>query len=112
MDAILGAAALGDIGNFFSDTDQEYKDISSLILLKRTMEIVKEHGFTVINADITIIAERPKLAPFINTMRGVIAQTVGTDISNVGIKATTTEGMGFCGAKEGIAALAVVQLSS
>ena len=108
MDAILGAAALGDIGGFFPDNDQAYKDISSLILLERVMDIANGYGFTVVNADITVIAERPKLAPYIDEMRGVIARTLGTDTSNVSIKATTTEMMGFCGREEGMAALAVV----
>ena len=110
IDAMLGAAALGDIGGFFPDTDLRYKDISSLTLLEMTMEVLRLQGFMLVNTDITIIAEKPKLAPYIGKMRRVLAETMGMDISTMSIKATTTEGMGFCGREEGIAALAVVQM--
>ena len=106
-DSLLGAAALGDIGKFFPDSNQKYKDISSLILLSETGRILKENGFSVQNIDATVIAQNPRLAPFIGQMRENIASSLAIDKENVCVKATTTEGMGFIGSGEGIAAMSV-----
>ena len=110
MDAILGAAALGDIGKHFPDNDQNYKDISSIILLKKVASIIRENGYTIGNIDSTIVAQRPKVGPFIQQMRENIASTLETDISRVSVKATTEEGLGFTGEGLGIAAQAVCLL--
>ena len=107
MDALLGAAALGDIGKHFPDTDPEYKGADSLILLSKTNQILKDAGFSINNIDCTIAAQVPKLAPFIEKMRENISNALGTDISCISIKATTTEKLGFEGRKEGISAYAV-----
>ncbi len=107
MDALLGAAAMKDIGNLFPDTDEEYSGISSLILLKNVFCLLKEKNYCIINIDSTIIAQRPKLAGFIPQMIKNIADTLETDISNINVKATTEEGLGFTGSGEGIAAQAV-----
>ena len=107
MDSLLGAAALGDIGKLFPDNDNAYKDADSLILLERVGEVISEHGYAVTNIDSTIIAQAPKLAPFIMQMRENIAKALGTDIENISVKATTEEKLGFTGNKEGIAAHAV-----
>lgn len=107
MDALLGAAALGDIGKHFPDSDPQYKDISSLELLKKVRELLEINGFKAGNADVTIVCQRPKLAPFMQAMRDNIARALGVDVSCVSVKATTTEGMGFEGAGEGISAQAV-----
>ena len=107
MDALLGAAALGDIGRHFPDSDPRYKGISSLELLKRVGELLDRAGFKTENADITIVCQRPKLAPYIMTMRENIALALDIGIGRVSVKATTTEGMGFEGAGEGISAQAV-----
>lgn len=104
-DALLGAAGKKDIGFHFSDTDAEYKDISSIVLLAKTLEIIKP--YKVINIDATVIAQKPKLLPYIDEMRKVISDTLKTDIENINIKATTTEGMGYCGNCEGMEAHAV-----
>lgn len=109
-DALLGAAALGDIGRHFPDSSAEYKDADSRVLLRRVVALLAERGFRVGNADITLIAQRPKLAPFIDTMRERLAADLGVAAGRVGVKATTTEQMGFTGRGEGIAALAVVLL--
>jgi 2-C-methyl-D-erythritol 2,4-cyclodiphosphate synthase len=109
-DALLGAMALGDIGKHFPDTDNAYKGIDSRILLKEVMNKVREGGVKLGNADITIIAQSPKLAPHIQAMREILANDMSTAISNVSIKATTTEKMGFTGRAEGIAVTAVVLL--
>ena len=109
-DALLGAMALGDIGNHFPDTDDSYKGIDSRILLREVMEKVRQGGMKLGNADITIIAQAPKLAPHINKMREIIAADMSTAINNVNVKATTTEKMGFTGREEGIAVSAVVLL--
>lgn len=106
-DALLGAAALGDIGRHFPDTDEKYRGISSVILLKEVIHLVKEKGYSAVNADITIMAQKPKLAPYIEKMRKNTAQAMGIDEEFVNIKATTTEGLGFEGRGEGIAAAAV-----
>jgi len=110
-DAMLGAAALGDIGRHFPDTDPSYKGISSLILLEKVKGIIDEEGFQVNNIDAVIVAERPKLAPFISTMVRNIASSLEIEISRVNVKATTTEGLGFTGVGDGIAAQAVVSLT-
>ena len=106
-DALLGAAALGDIGKHFPDTSGEFKGIDSRILLRRTGALVAEMGFRVVNVDGTIIAERPKIAPHVEVMRSRIAEDLGIPIAAVSVKATTTEKMGFNGRGEGIAASAV-----
>lgn len=110
-DALLGAMALGDIGKHFPDTNNEYKGIDSRILLARVMELVRSGGMILGNADITIIAQAPKLAGYIPAMRQILASDMATAIQNVSIKATTTEKMGFTGRGEGIAVTAVVLLS-
>ncbi|MDR1245539.1 MAG: 2-C-methyl-D-erythritol 2,4-cyclodiphosphate synthase [Clostridiales Family XIII bacterium] len=112
IDALLGAAALGDIGGMFPDTEERCKDISSLVLLKEAFETVRARGFMLANADATIMAERPKLAPYIGTMRERIADAMGTAPEIISIKATTTEGLGFVGREEGIAAHATALLFS
>jgi len=109
-DALLGAAALGDIGQHFPDTDAAYKGADSRDLLRRILALVQEQGFTVGNIDATIIAQKPKMAPHIPAMREHIANDLKISISQVNIKATTTEGLGFCGREEGIAAHTVVLL--
>ena len=106
-DALLGAAALGDIGQHFSDKDPQYKGISSLILLKKAAEILKSNGFVPYNVDVTVIAQRPKLMGYIPQMRQNIAETLELPIGRVSVKATTTEQMGFEGRGEGISAHAV-----
>ena len=111
-DALLGAAALGDIGKWFPDKDPAYKDADSLLLLKRVSMLLERHGFRVINVDTTILAQEPKLAPHIHDMRLNIAKTLGLDISLVSVKATTEEGLGFTGEKLGIAAHAVCLIES
>ena len=110
-DALLGAAALGDIGKHFPDTDERYKGISSLILLEKTGELLTENRFIINNIDSTVIAERPKLRPYIDEMRENIAKALHLSIDAVSVKATTEEGLGFTGTGEGIAAQAVCLLS-
>ncbi|MBD5207637.1 MAG: 2-C-methyl-D-erythritol 2,4-cyclodiphosphate synthase [Bacteroidales bacterium] len=109
-DALLGALALGDIGKHFPDSDPKYKGIDSKILLRETMALIRRRGYTINNCDITICAERPKLAPHIETMRRTLAETMGCDMTLVSVKATTTERLGFTGRQEGISAYAVVLL--
>ena len=110
-DALLGAAALGDIGKHFPDTDEQYKGISSLILLKRVGDLLTEEGYIINNIDATIIAQAPKMRPYIDEMRKNIADTLEIDITQVNVKATTEEGLGFTGNKEGISAQAVCLIS-
>ena len=110
-DALLGAAALGDIGRLFPDTDPQFEGADSRILLRRIVSFIKEKGFTVGNADITIIAQRPKMLPYINQMIQNVALDLEVSESRVNIKATTTEKLGFEGRGEGISALAVVLLN-
>ena len=110
MDAMLGALALGDIGKHFPDTDERYKGIDSRELLRHTAALIHEKGWELGNADMTLIAQAPKMAPHIQTMRANIAADLGTDIDNISVKATTEEKLGFTGAGEGIAARAVVLL--
>ena len=109
-DALLGAAALGDIGKHFPDTDPQYKGISSLKLLSHVGRLLNEQGYTIGNIDSTVVAQRPKLAPYILQMRKNIADTLGIDLSQVSVKATTTEHLGFEGRQEGISAQAVALL--
>lgn len=111
MDALLGAAALGDIGRLFPDNDDAYKGISSMLLLKRVTELISEHGFVVGNADITIIAQSPKLMPFIEEMRKNVSSAMGIEVNKISVKATTTEKLGFEGRGDGIASTAVVLLN-
>ena len=106
-DALLGAAAMGDIGKHFPDTDEKYKGISSLVLLSKVGDLLKENGFSVVNIDSTIIAEKPKMSPYIEKMRENIAKALCTDINNISVKATTEEGLGFSGKGDGICAHAV-----
>jgi 2-C-methyl-D-erythritol 2,4-cyclodiphosphate synthase len=106
-DALLGAASLGDIGRHFPDTAPKYKGISSLILLEEVQRLLEEAGFDVNNIDATIVADKPKMAPYIRTMVENIAMAAKTDRSLVNVKATTTEGLGFTGRGEGMAAYAV-----
>lgn len=111
-DALLGAAGLGDIGKHFPDRDPQYKDVSSMLLLEKVAELLDEKTFLVENIDATIVAQRPKLAPYIEEMKENIARLLRIDISQVNIKATTEEGLGFTGGGEGIAAHAVCLLTS
>lgn len=106
-DSLLGAAAIGDIGNLFPDTSDEFKDIDSRILLRRVVEKVRESGFEIENTDITVAAQRPKLMPYIGRMRENMAADLGIDAGRVSVKATTTERLGFEGREEGISAYAV-----
>lgn len=110
MDALLGAAALGDIGRHFPDTDEAYKGISSLLLLKRVGELIEENNYIIENIDATIIAQRPKMRPYIEQMEANIADTLGIEKSQVNVKATTEEGLGFTGSGEGISAQAVAAI--
>ncbi|ADC49744.1 2-C-methyl-D-erythritol 2,4-cyclodiphosphate synthase [Alkalihalophilus pseudofirmus OF4] len=110
-DAVLGAVAEGDIGKHFPDTDPEFKDADSAKLLTHVWGIVKEKGYELGNIDCTIIAQKPKMAPHINEMRQRIAELLEADISQVNVKATTTEKLGFTGRGEGIASLATVLLT-
>ena len=107
MDALLGAAALGDIGRHFPDNDGKYKDIYSITLLEKVREILLQNGFKVNNIDATVVAQKPKMAPYIEQMRRNIADALKTDIKNISIKATTTEKLGFEGEEKGISAQAV-----
>ena len=107
MDALLGAAALGDIGQLFPDCDDRYLGISSLLLLQTVGSVLKEHGYAVGNIDATVIAQRPKLSPFVVQMRENIAGSLGISAEAVSVKATTEEHLGFTGCGEGIAAHAV-----
>lgn len=111
-DALLGAAALGDIGKHFPDTDPAYKGASSLMLLKRVGELLEEKGFLIENIDATIIAQAPKMRPYIDTMRENIAKTLGVEPEQINVKATTEEGLGFTGNGQGISAQAVCLLTS
>jgi 2-C-methyl-D-erythritol 2,4-cyclodiphosphate synthase len=110
-DSMLGAAGLRDIGYYFPDTNSEFKDIDSKILLGKTLNLIKEKGFRVINIDSTVCLEKPKISPYISEMRIVISEIVETDAENVSIKATTTEKLGFIGREEGVSAISVVLLS-
>lgn len=106
-DALLGAAALGDIGCLFPDNDLKYKDANSLELLKEVVCVLKNNGYSIVNIDCTLIAQNPKIRPFISKMRNNIALTCGISVDFVSVKATTEEGLGFSGSGEGMAAHAV-----
>ncbi len=112
MDALLGAAALGDIGQHFPDSDEKYKGISSIALLKKVGKILQENGYMIENIDSTVIAQRPKLLPYRPQMAENIAAALGIEKEQVSVKATTEEGLGFTGAGEGISAQAIALLSS
>ena len=111
-DALLGAAALGDIGNFFPDTSEEFENIDSRILLRQVKALIDKKNLKLVNADITILAQAPKMLPHILGMRENLSQDIDTTIDNINIKATTTEKMGFIGREEGIAVHAVVLVTS
>ena len=110
-DALLGALAMGDIGKHFPDTSDEYKGIDSKILLARVMELIRSHGWDVLNADITIAMQKPKLAPYIIPMRECMAAVMGCAVEQISVKATTTEKLGFVGRGEGCEVYAVVLLT-
>ena len=109
-DAILGAACLGDIGTHFPDTDNQYKNIDSKILLQRSVELVRQQGYAIVNVDSTLCLEKPKIKPYVPHMQEAIASICGLTIGDVSIKATTTERMGFVGREEGLVAYATVLL--
>lgn len=111
-DALLGAAALGDIGKHFPDTSDEFKGIDSLLLLRRVVELLKEEGYTIGNIDSTIAMQRPKLRPHIDLMRQRIAEAAGIEVAQVSVKATTTEHLGFEGEEKGVSATAVCLIKS
>ncbi len=110
-DALLGAAGLRDIGYYFPDTDNKYKNIDSKILLKNTFELIRQKGYSVNNIDCTICLEKPKISSFVQVMKNTISAIVETEADNVAVKATTTEKLGFTGREEGIVAIAVVLLT-
>ena len=110
MDALLGAAALGDIGHLFPDSDGTYLNISSMLLLERTAQCLKEHGYAVANIDATVVAQKPKIAPYIMQMRENIAGTLGISVDQVSVKGTTEEKLGFTGDGSGMAAHAVCMI--
>ena len=110
-DALLGAAALGDIGRHFPDTDPRYKGISSLILLRHVADLLLQHRFDVVNVDVTLILERPKIAPYVELMRRNICDSLRIALHQVSVKATTSEGLGFVGSEQGAAAHAVAVVS-
>ena len=110
MDALLGASALGDIGKHFPDTDLAYKGISSILLLEHVGKLLVDNGFTIGNIDATIIAQRPKMAPYIMQMRENMARALNIDVNQINVKATTEEGLGFTGTGEGISSQAICLL--
>ncbi|MFR3569380.1 MAG: 2-C-methyl-D-erythritol 2,4-cyclodiphosphate synthase [Paraclostridium sordellii] len=110
MDSILGALALGDIGKHFPDTDEKFKGADSMKLLEHVYNLIKEKGYVIGNLDATIIAQAPKMAPHIQDMRFNIARVLNTDIDNINVKATTEEGLGFTGNKEGISSQSICLL--
>ena len=110
MDALLGAAALGDIGTWFPDTDPAYSGADSLALLRQVVHILQKHGCRIVNIDATVLAQEPKLKPYIEMMRSRLAEASGMELGQVSVKATTEEGLGFTGEKQGIAAHAVCLL--
>ena len=112
MDALLGAAALGDIGKHFPDTDPAYKGISSIRLLEHVADLLEEHQFLIENIDATIIAQRPKMRPYIDTMRENIAKALKIEADQINVKATTEEGLGFTGSGEGISSQAICAIES
>ncbi len=112
IDALLGAAGLGDIGQHFPDTDERYRGISSLRLLEATVQRLKKASFTIVNVDLTLVAQRPKLFPFFPQMRKELSRVLSLKEDRINIKAKTTEGLGFCGREEGIAAYAVTLIEN
>ena len=112
MDALLGAAALGDIGKLFPDNEDTYKGADSMLLLKQVIELLRQNGYTIVNADCTVIAQKPKLSPFIDSMRSGIATVCGCSTDEISVKATTEEKLGFTGEGMGISAHAVVLIDS
>ena len=110
MDALIGACAMGDIGKLFPDTDAQFKDISSILLLKEVAKVLKKENYTIINIDSIVVAQAPKLAPYIDEMRQNIADALEMDLRSVSVKATTTEKLGFEGRGEGISSYAVCLL--
>jgi 2-C-methyl-D-erythritol 2,4-cyclodiphosphate synthase len=110
MDAVLGAAALGDIGKHFPDNDEKYKGISSINLLKYVAGLIHNNGYIVNNIDATIVAQRPKMAPYIDSMKRIISSTLEIEENRVNVKATTEEGLGFTGSGEGISSMAVASI--
>ena len=110
MDALLGAAALGDIGKHFPDTDEQYRGISSMALLQKVGELLEENSYSVVNADVTVMAQAPRISTYTEAMRENIAAVLKLDKSRINIKGTTTERLGFVGRKEGIAAEAVCSI--
>ena len=111
-DALLGAAALGDIGRHFPDNSPAWAGVSSLLLLGKVEQMLWRQGWRIVNVDSVIIAEKPRLSPYIDGMREKVAAALGLDIAEVGVKATTTEGLGFCGTEQGMAAQAVAMISA
>jgi len=107
IDALLGATGLGDIGVHFPSSDPRYKDISSILLLRQVISLLRAEGWLVCNVDASIVAEQPRLTPFISEMRGIISEALGIDVEQVGVKSTTSKGLGFLGKGEGIAVQAV-----
>ena len=112
IDAFLGAAALGDIGTHFPSSDAQYKDMSSLSLLAKVEQLLRQRGWRPVNVDATIVAERPRLTPHISGMRAAVARALEVELDTVSIKATTADGLGFVGRGEGIAAHAVVAIEA
>lgn len=110
-DALLGAGALGDIGSHFPETDARFRDISSLRLLEEVARLLRGANLQVVNLDATVVAERPRLRPYVEAMRGAISKALGLSPGQVSIKATTTEGLGFAGREEGMAAMAICALA-
>jgi 2-C-methyl-D-erythritol 2,4-cyclodiphosphate synthase len=111
-DALLGAAALGDIGKHFPDTDPKYKDISSLTLLENVATLLAKNNFEIINIDSTVVLQKPKIAPYVDQMRKNIVRALGLEMARISVKATTNEGLGFIGAGDGAAAYAVALINS
>ena len=110
MDALVGALGLGDIGRHFPDTDPAYKGISSLSMLETVMGLVEKEGYGLNNLDCTVVAQAPKIAPFLPEMKDNLSKVLKTSVNRINIKATTSEGLGFCGKREGMEAFAVVSL--
>lgn len=110
MDALLGALALGDIGYYFPDTDEKYKGISSLVLLQKVMEEIRGRGYEIVNLDATLVLQKPKLRPYMDKIRAVLAKELGIPMEQLGLKASTEEKLGFTGREEGVKAYAVVLL--
>ncbi len=109
-DALLGAAALGDIGKHFPDTDPRFKDVSSIVLLQHVARLLAEAGWRIVNVDATLVLQQPKIAPYARRMRENVAQALGIDVDQVSVKATTSEGLGFVGSGEGATATAVASI--